>query len=173
MTPVADVYIGLGSNLDQPREQVSRALEALDSLPLTHCMHASRLYASRPVGPQNQPDFINAVARLETRLSPLALLDQLQALEQHHRRVRQYRWGPRTLDLDLLLFGEQVIESPRLRIPHPEMCMRAFVLLPLAELTPALRLPDGRRIADLIDELAGSTGTAGMIQALPCSPKRA
>ncbi|MBF8224219.1 MULTISPECIES: 2-amino-4-hydroxy-6-hydroxymethyldihydropteridine diphosphokinase [Halomonadaceae] len=146
-------YIGLGSNQQHPREQVIQALDALDRLPLTRLAGASRLYASAPVGPQDQPDFVNAVAELATRLSPLALLDQLQALEQRHGRRRLRHWGPRTLDLDLLLYDEAVIESPRLRVPHPEMAHRGFVLLPLAELAPTLRLPDGRCIAPLAEAM--------------------
>lgn len=133
-------YIGLGSNLESPVEQVLQALNELATLPLSRLAAASSLYASRPVGPQDQPDFINAVAALETGLSPLALLDQLQALEQHHRRRRQRHWGPRTLDLDLLLYAHNHINTPRLRVPHPHMTTRAFVLAPLAELAPALEL---------------------------------
>lgn len=133
-------YIGLGSNLDAPIEQVRQALSELDMLPLSRLLAASSLYTSRPVGPQDQPDFINAVAALETRLSPLALLDQLQALEQQHRRRRQRHWGPRTLDLDLLLYGNAAIYTPRLRVPHPQMTARAFVLAPLAEIAPSLEL---------------------------------
>ncbi len=146
-------WIGLGSNLDDPLARVARALDELDRLPLTRRIAASSRYASRPQGPQDQPDFINAVACLETRLSPLALLDQLQALEQRHRRVRARRWGPRTLDLDLLLFDDDVLALPRLRVPHPEMARRAFVLAPLLSLAPDLRLPDGRRLVDLVAAL--------------------
>ncbi|MFQ3790078.1 2-amino-4-hydroxy-6-hydroxymethyldihydropteridine diphosphokinase [Halomonas sp. A29] len=163
MTPLADVYVGLGSNLADPVVQVRRALDELDSLPLTRRVAASRLYASRPVGPQDQPDFINAVAHLRTRLSPLALLDQLQALEQRHRRIRQRHWGPRTLDLDLLLYGNETLKLPRLQVPHREMESRAFVLLPLAELAPRLLMPNGRRIADLAETLA----TTGEVEVLP------
>lgn len=133
-------YIGLGSNLESPVEQVRQALNELATLPLSRLTAASSLYVSRPVGPQDQPDFINAVAALETRLSPLALLDQLQALEQRHRRRRQFHWGPRTLDLDLLLYAHDDIKTPRLRIPHPQMTARAFVLAPLAEIAPTLTL---------------------------------
>lgn len=131
-------YIGLGSNLESPIEQVREALNELATLPLSRLVAASSLYASRPVGPQDQPDFVNAVAALETRLSPLALLDQLQALEQQHRRRRQHHWGPRTLDLDLLLYANDQIDSKRLRVPHPQMTARAFVLVPLAEIAPTL-----------------------------------
>lgn len=129
-TPPQLAYIGLGSNLESPIVQVREALNELAMLPLSRLVAASSLYASRPVGPQDQPDFINAVAALETQLSPLALLDQLQALEQQHRRRRQRRWGPRTLDLDLLLYANDTIDTPRLRVPHPQITARAFVLLP-------------------------------------------
>ncbi len=133
-------YIGLGSNLDDPQRRIEHALEALDRLPLTRRLARSPLYASQPVGPQDQPDFVNAVACLATRLSPLALLDQLQALEQSHRRRRQRHWGPRTLDLDLLLFDDRRLDLPRLRVPHPAMAERAFVLVPLSDIAPRLTL---------------------------------
>ncbi|MCK0766240.1 2-amino-4-hydroxy-6-hydroxymethyldihydropteridine diphosphokinase [Chromohalobacter beijerinckii] len=155
-------YIGLGSNLDEPREHVSRALNELDALPLTHLAGHSSLYASAPVGPQDQPDFINAVARVFTRLSPLALLDQLQALEQRHRRVRQRHWGPRTLDLDLLLYAHLEWRTPRLTLPHPAMRERAFVLVPLAELAPDVALAD-KTIATLAKHHDG----AGLHRLLP------
>ncbi|SDK56633.1 2-amino-4-hydroxy-6-hydroxymethyldihydropteridine diphosphokinase [Billgrantia gudaonensis] len=150
------VYVGLGSNLDDPCRQVTQALGELATLPLTRRLGASRLYASRPQGPQDQPDFINAVAWLETRLSPLALLDQLQALEQRHRRVRGQRWGPRSLDLDLLLYGSRQLHLARLTLPHPEMLGRPFVLVPLAELAAQRRLPDGRTIARAAEALDAS-----------------
>lgn len=145
-------YIGLGSNLDNPVNQLRQALEALDRLPLSHLVSASSLYATPPVGPQDQPDFINAVAALETRLSPLALLDQLQALEQRHRRRRQRHWGPRTLDLDVLLYGQQLCTSPRLRVPHLHMHERAFVLVPLHELAPTVTLHQ-RPLSDWLKEV--------------------
>lgn len=156
-------WIGLGSNLDAPRRHVETALEELDRLPLCRRLHHSRLYRSRPVGPADQPDFINAVALVATRLSPLALLDQLQALEQRHGRVRARRWGPRTLDLDLLLFDDRQLSTPRLTLPHPEMVRRAFVLVPLAELAPGMRLPDGRRV----DALAETLDRRDLRQVLP------
>ncbi|WP_372613580.1 2-amino-4-hydroxy-6-hydroxymethyldihydropteridine diphosphokinase [Halomonas sp.] len=156
-------WVGLGSNLADPRSQLELALEELDQLPLTRLSIASRLYTSRPLGPRDQPDFINAVAGLETRLSPLALLDQLQALEQRHRRVRGRHWGPRTLDLDLLLFDQECLSVPRLTLPHPEMARRAFVLVPLAEMAPDLRLPDGNEVATLAQAL----GDSGNLKVLP------
>ncbi|QEA38573.1 2-amino-4-hydroxy-6-hydroxymethyldihydropteridine diphosphokinase [Pistricoccus aurantiacus] len=149
-------YVGLGSNLDDPRAQVTRAIEELDNIALTRLAGASRCYISRPVGPQDQPDFVNAVVALETRLSPLALLDQLQALEQRHRRVRKRHWGPRSLDLDLLLYDNIVMNTPRLTLPHPYMQQRSFVMLPLAELTREVYLPDGRRISSLAAQFSAS-----------------
>lgn len=142
-------YIALGSNLDDPVRHVTQALTELAQLPSCQLQARSRLYQSKPVGPP-QPDYINAVARLQTTLEPLALLDQLQALEQHHQRVRLEHWGPRTLDLDLLLYGNQVIQNPRLQVPHPAMAERAFVLYPLAEIEPALTLPSGASIESLL-----------------------
>lgn len=142
-------YIGLGSNLDGPAQRVEQAIDALARLPVTQLVAASPRYASKPVGPQDQPDFINAVACVSTRLSPLALLDQLQALEQHQRRQRQRHWGPRTLDLDLLLFDNLTLDLPRLTLPHPAMHERAFVLVPLADIAPST-LPDGTHLAELL-----------------------
>lgn len=140
-------WIGLGSNLDTPVQHVRTALDELGRLPVTHRVATSSLYAGRPVGPQDQPDFINAVALLETRLSALALLDQLQALEQRHRRIRERHWGPRTLDLDLLFYNDLALVSPRLVLPHPQLLARAFVVVPLAEIDPDLLLPGGLRAA--------------------------
>lgn len=148
-------WVGLGSNLEDPCRQVSDALIHLASLPLTTLCQHSSLYSGRPVGPQDQPDFVNAVARLQTALSPLALLDQLQALEQRHRRIRQRHWGPRTLDLDLLLFDDLTLDLPRLVLPHSHLHERAFVLLPMLEISPELALPDGRRI----DRLAAAASS--------------
>lgn len=142
-------YIGLGSNLADPIAQVTQALDELAQLPQTRLLARSRLYRSDPVGPA-QPDFINAVAQLDTTLAPLALLDALQALEQQHQRVRLQHWGPRTLDLDLLLYGEQVINHERLKVPHPFLTQRSFVLYPLADINPALQLPDGSALHDLL-----------------------
>lgn len=150
MTDSIRCYIGLGSNLEDPQAQVRTALEQLTSLPDTELVAASSLYRSDPVGPQDQPDFINAVAELNTRLAPEALLDELQAIEQAHRRVRERHWGPRTLDLDILLYAEQQIESERLVVPHRFMRERGFVLWPLAEIAPSLILPDGTPLSKLL-----------------------
>ena len=142
-------YIGLGSNLDKPREHVSRALLELRDIPHTRLSLHSSLYASSPLGPADQPDYINAVAELETALEPHDLLDQLQALENTHQRVRLQHWGPRTLDLDLLLYGDSIIDTERLQVPHPWMHERDFVLMPLAEIAAELSLPDGRTVKEL------------------------
>ncbi|MES9993617.1 MAG: 2-amino-4-hydroxy-6-hydroxymethyldihydropteridine diphosphokinase [Candidatus Thiodiazotropha sp.] len=150
-------YIGLGSNLEDPKRQVETALEELNALRgITLCKHSS-LYRTRPHGPQHQPDFINAAASLETTLDPEALLDQLQALEQaHHRQRGGEHWGPRTLDLDLLLYAGMSIDTPRLSVPHPEMANRAFVLLPLSEIAPPdMEIPGMGRLQDLLLKLSG------------------
>ncbi len=147
-------YIGLGSNLDSPLRQVKQAIAELAQLSRSRLCAVSRLYRSRPMGPADQPDYINAVAAVDTRLEPLELLDALQAIEQVHRRVRKDHWGPRTLDLDLLLYGECVIEEPRLIVPHYGMQERSFVLRPLQDIAPALVLPDGTALQRLCDGLA-------------------
>jgi 2-amino-4-hydroxy-6-hydroxymethyldihydropteridine diphosphokinase len=144
------VFIGLGSNLAAPAEQLRQALTALAGLPDSRLAGHSALYASESLLP-GQPLYTNALAELRTRLEPLALLDALQAIENDQGRVRQERWGPRTLDLDIILFGERSIDEPRLRVPHYHLQARAFVLYPLAELVPAdFMLPDGRALADLL-----------------------
>lgn len=145
-------WIGLGSNLDDPLTQVRTALKELAELPETTLAAHSSLYRSDPVGPPGQPDYINAVAALDTRLEPEPLLDALQAIEQAHHRVRKVHWGPRTLDLDLLLYGGEVISTDRLSVPHPFMTERNFVLWPLAELEPGLILPDGRPLKALLQQ---------------------
>lgn len=144
-------YIGLGSNLAQPLTQLRAATRALAALPNTRLDGASAVYRSAAVGPGDQPDYLNAVLRLQTTLAPLALLDALQSIENHQGRVRDIRWGPRTLDLDLLLFGSEILVSARLTLPHPRLAERNFVLLPLADVTPAnFMLPDGRDLDTLI-----------------------
>lgn len=144
------VYIGLGSNLDHPHTQLRRALDALSVLPHTQLVAVSPIYQSAPVGPAGQPDYLNAVAALDTTLSPLQLLDALQHIETEQGRIRKERWGARTLDLDILLFGELHLTSDRLTIPHPYLKERSFVLYPLADINPGLRLPDGQLLQDLV-----------------------
>ncbi|MBK5010438.1 2-amino-4-hydroxy-6-hydroxymethyldihydropteridine diphosphokinase [Pseudomonas sp. S60] len=144
-------YIGLGSNLDAPAQQLRSALQALGEIATSRLVSASALYTSDSLLP-GQPRYTNAVAALDTALAPLALLDALQAIEDDQGRVRKERWGPRTLDLDILLFGDQVLDLPRLQVPHYHMHARPFVLYPLAELVPAdFQLADGRRLAQLLE----------------------
>ncbi|MHA6495396.1 2-amino-4-hydroxy-6-hydroxymethyldihydropteridine diphosphokinase [Pseudomonas borbori] len=145
------VYLGLGSNLADPLSQLRDALAALAALPDSQVRTVSSFYSSDPLGPADQPRYVNAVAALDTVLAPLALLDALQAIERDHGRVRKAeRWGPRTLDIDILLFGERVLNEARLQVPHYHMHARPFVLYPLAELAPALHLPDGRVLSEMI-----------------------
>ena len=147
---MAICYIGLGSNLEDPRLQVSDALVELRDIPNTELLSHSLLYRSDPVGPPGQPDYINAVAKLDTSLEPEDLLDALQAIEQAHQRVRIEHWGPRTLDLDLLLYANDQIDTERLKVPHPFMTERSFVLYPLAEIEPNLVLPKGDHLSDIL-----------------------
>ena len=144
------IYIGMGSNLVAPEQQLRNAIEALAQLPGTTVAGVSAFYQSDSLLP-GQPRYTNAVAALDSCLAPLELLDALQAIENDQGRERLERWGPRTLDLDILLFGDRLIDEPRLQVPHYQMHLRAFVLYPLAELAPAtLQLPDGRRLSDLL-----------------------
>ncbi len=134
-------YIGLGSNLDRPVAQIERAFDELAELPDCRHLRRSPLYRSAPMGPQDQPDYVNAVAGIETRLQPHALLAALQAIEQRHHRLRGRRWGARTLDLDLLLYADRVVSSADLRVPHPGLPARAFVLYPLRDIAPNAWVP--------------------------------
>jgi len=143
-------YIGLGSNLEQPRQQIVDAISALASLESSALTGVSSLYRSHPLGPQDQPNYINAVVELKTSLSALALLSQLQAIESEHERVRVQHWGPRTLDLDLLLYGEEEISHERLQVPHPELANRNFVLIPLYEIVADMTIPGAGKLKDLV-----------------------
>src|SRR5512143_2729069 len=134
-------FVGLGSNLADPVAQVLHALDALDNLPQTHVVRRSSLYRSAPVGYLDQPDFINAVAQLETALAPRALLDALLALEHGQGRTREFANAPRTLDLDVLMYDDLQHHEHGLTIPHPQMHLRAFVLQPLLELAPDCAIP--------------------------------
>lgn len=139
---MTSVYLGIGSNLDKPIEQVQRAMRALSLMPKSHLVGQSRLYRSEPLGPPDQPDYVNAVAALETELPALELLLLLQGIEHHQGRIRDgSRWGPRTLDLDILLYGDEFINHPQLQVPHPGLHVRNFVLYPLHEIVPDLVIP--------------------------------
>lgn len=144
-------YIGLGSNLDNPLQQIRSAAQAIGALNQVDDCLLSPLYSSQPVGPQDQPDYINAVMRLKTRLAPMELLKQLQTIENQQGRVRSIRWGARTLDLDLLLYDDQVLNLPELIVPHPELKNRGFVLYPLADIAPEdLCIPGTASLSSLL-----------------------
>jgi 2-amino-4-hydroxy-6-hydroxymethyldihydropteridine diphosphokinase len=134
-------YIGLGGNIDDPATRIRRAFVALDAHPQITLVKASSLYRTAPVGYLDQPDFINAVAAVDTSLAPLELLDALLQLELDEGRARSFKNAPRTLDLDVLLHGDTVMDDPRLTLPHPRMGQRAFVLVPLEEIAPDLVIP--------------------------------
>nr|WP_318382921.1 2-amino-4-hydroxy-6-hydroxymethyldihydropteridine diphosphokinase [uncultured Enterobacter sp.] len=137
-------YIAIGSNLASPREQVNAAVRALGAIPASQIVALSSLYRTPPLGPPDQPDYLNAAVALETALAPEALLDHTQRIELEQGRVRKdERWGPRTLDLDIMLFGEAVINTPRLTVPHYDMKNRGFMLWPLFDIAPDLTFPDG------------------------------
>lgn len=145
--------IGLGANLDDPAQQIKDALSELDQLPNSQLVKQSSLYRSKPVGPQDQPDFVNAVAMLATELEPIALLDALQDLEQKHGRIRKRHWGERTLDLDIILYGDQTLSTERLTVPHAFAQERSFVMFPLLEIAPRLQFPDGETVSKISQSL--------------------
>lgn len=156
-------YIGLGSNMDEPERQLNRALAALGAVPDASLEACSSFYRSAPLGPQGQPDFLNAVVQLRSTMTAEALLERLLLIERQHGRKRDGpRWGPRVLDLDLLLHGEMVINNARLTVPHPELRRRNFVLIPLLELDPDLEIPRlGRADRLLADSCAGAITRLG------------
>jgi 2-amino-4-hydroxy-6-hydroxymethyldihydropteridine diphosphokinase len=147
-------WLGLGSNLGDRREWLEQALRTLHAMPGIRVEAVSSVVETKAIGPE-QPDYLNAVARVETRLSPMALLGVLHGLEDAAGRTREERWGPRTLDLDLLLFADRVVDTPLLTIPHPRIAERLFVLMPLCELNPELRHPIlDRRVEELLEALS-------------------
>lgn len=148
-TPVI-AYIGLGANLAEPVAQLRTALAALGRTSALELLAVSPLYRNPPMGPEDQPDYVNAVAAVRTSLSPEALLDILQAIENEQGRVRRVRWGARTLDLDLLLYGQISLATPRLTVPHAGLKERAFVLKPLADIAADLVLPDGATLTECL-----------------------
>ncbi|ECH9262178.1 2-amino-4-hydroxy-6-hydroxymethyldihydropteridine diphosphokinase [Salmonella enterica subsp. enterica] len=148
-------YIALGSNLASPLEQVNAAVKAIGEIPQSRIVAVSSFYRTPPLGPQDQPDYLNAAVALETTLSAEALLDNTQRIELQQGRVRKAeRWGPRTLDLDIMLFGDKEINTPRLTIPHYDMKNRGFMLWPLFEIAPELRFPDDNQpLAECLRQL--------------------
>ncbi len=147
-------FVGLGSNLHEPLQQVQDAIQELKGHHQLRNIQVSDIYASKPVGPQDQPDFINAVASLETQLGPHDLLDVLQAMEQLHGRMRKRHWGERTLDLDLLTYGHAEIRTPRLTVPHPLLFERSFVLYPFHDLAPDFTFNNGQTLNHYLQKVA-------------------
>ncbi len=145
-------YVGLGSNLDEPVAQIRRAFGELDRIPRSRCIRTSSLYISPPLGPIEQPDYVNAVALVETGLAVATLLQRLHGIEEFHGRRRNgTRWGPRPLDLDILLYGDCRMDTPRLILPHPGLHKRSFVLYPMSEVAPpGLRIPGHGSLRELI-----------------------
>ncbi|AOE50760.1 2-amino-4-hydroxy-6-hydroxymethyldihydropteridine diphosphokinase [Kangiella sediminilitoris] len=143
-------YIALGSNLNHPEQQIIRALQALDGLPGSYLLAYSSFYQSAPMGPQDQPSYINAVAKLSTALSPIELLDALQKIEDTQGRKREKRWGARTIDLDIILYDHTIMQTERLILPHYGAKERDFVLLPLSEISPRLTFPDGESVQEAL-----------------------
>jgi len=153
MKPWITAYIGVGSNLESPLQQAKSAIWTLKAHRHLRSVKASPLYGSKPVGPQDQPDYINAVVSLETQLGPHDLLDLLQSIENSQGRVRKRHWGERTLDLDLLLYGAAEIHTPRLTVPHPHMLERSFVLHPLSDLCPNLAINNKGLLGDYLSQV--------------------
>jgi len=149
-------FIALGANLSNPESQVRAGFEALSMLPNTLLAAMSSLYRSAPVGYLDQPDFVNAVARIDTALEPRQLLDELLGIEKQFGRVREFPNSPRTLDLDIILYGEREVREPGLTIPHPRMHERAFVVVPLAEIAPDAIVPGRGRVRDLVAGVAAA-----------------
>lgn len=149
---MTQVFVALGANLEDPKAQLDNAVAALSALAENQSLKVSPYYGSAPMGDVVQPDYINGVASFETSLAPIALLDALQEIENTQGRVRKERWGPRTLDLDLLLYGDAIIDEPRLKVPHYGMKERSFVLVPLAAIAPDLVLPCKTPLRSLISE---------------------
>lgn len=149
--PSVRAYIAIGSNLNDPEAQVRQAFRVLAELPASRLIACSPLYRSAPVGgPPDQLDYVNAVTALDTVLNPDGLLTTLQAIEVQQGRIRTVRWGPRTLDLDLLLYDRLVLDGPRLTLPHPRLHERAFVLYPLYDIAPDLEIPGHGLLSDLL-----------------------
>ncbi len=144
------VYIGLGSNMESPKQQIKSAIKSIEGIAAIQILGVSSLYKSKPIGPQNQDDYINAVAKIGTDLKPHELLECMQDIENEQGRIRKKRWGPRTLDLDILMFGDEIIKDDKLTIPHSDIENRSFVLAPLAEIDFNCLIPGKGMARDLL-----------------------
>jgi len=149
---MTNVFLGLGGNMGDRREMMRSAVAELRDV--LDDLRVSSLYESAAWGVTDQPDFLNAVVGGKTTLEPLELLDAIQAIENDLGRVREQHWGPRAIDIDILLYGRQVIDAPRLQVPHPYMTQRGFVLRPLADLAAGLTLPDGSLVGELLTTIS-------------------
>lgn len=145
-------YLSLGSNINNPLEQIKIALKEIDNIPEINLLNISSLYKTPPIGPK-QPDFINAAIKINTSLSAHDLLTKMQEIEQAHHRKREIHWGPRTLDIDIILFNKEQISTERLTVPHPFMQERAFVLVPLLEIEPMLETPQHGSLQEILNKL--------------------
>ena len=144
-------YLGLGSNIGDRGANLAEAVQRLAQIPAVEIVRTSSIYETAPVGPRDQPDFLNQVTQADVTCTARRLLEYVRGIEQEMGRVRRRRWGERIIDIDILLYGDETIDEPDLQIPHPQMLARQFVLVPLAEIAPDLVLPDGRRAADAAD----------------------
>lgn len=152
MSQTSLAFIGLGSNLNNPAQQIKSALSALSELSFCYGLQCAPWYSSLAIGPKGQPDYINTAAKINTSLTAIELLHQLQAIENQQGRQREIKWGARTLDLDLLLFDDLSLQSEELTLPHPEISKRSFVLLPLYDLIPSLIFNNGDKLEDLVKQ---------------------
>jgi 2-amino-4-hydroxy-6-hydroxymethyldihydropteridine diphosphokinase len=150
-------YVGIGSNLNEPQARVHEAFGHLEALRATSCMLRSRLYRTRPMGPQDQPEYVNAAAGLLTQLTARELLAALLGIEKSMGRNRQERWGPRVIDLDLIWMPGEIIDEPGLTVPHPGVSTRNFVLYPLADIAPSIAIPGHGKVSELLRS-AGDDG---------------
>ncbi|HMH89148.1 MAG TPA: 2-amino-4-hydroxy-6-hydroxymethyldihydropteridine diphosphokinase [Steroidobacteraceae bacterium] len=148
-------YVGIGSNLQSPRDRVLEAIERMSTLETTRVVLRSQLYLTRPMGPKEQPDFVNAAVGLITQLAARELLTELLGIERSMGRDRQERWGPRVIDLDLLWMVDSAIDEPGLTVPHPGVSTRNFVLYPLADIAPTIKIPGNGKVLDLKRDVGG------------------
>ena len=156
------MYIGLGSNLGNKSQNIARALELIEALVGVNINKKSSLYVTAPWGKTDQDDFINQVIEIETNLSPLELLHELQKIEIKLGRHRDVKWGPRSIDLDILLYGNETIDLEELQVPHPYLMQRLFVLIPLAEIAPQMEFPDGSKIREVLVRVANSADVSDL-----------